>query len=48
MDPDVCLAEIRAILDKPDADAYADLAERVEALDQWLTRGGFLPAAWRP
>lgn len=23
-----------------------DIAELVEALDTWLTKGGFLPAAW--
>jgi hypothetical protein len=27
-------------------DAYR-LAELVEALDQWIARGGFLPARWR-
>jgi hypothetical protein len=24
------------------------LAELVDALDEWLSRGGFLPAAWTP
>lgn len=24
------------------------LAELVQALDQWIVRGGFLPARWRP
>lgn len=47
MDPDECLADIRAILDKPGPDAYADLAERVDALDEWLSKDGLLPVAWR-
>lgn len=25
-----------------------DLAERVEALDHWITGGGFLPERWTP
>ncbi len=24
------------------------LAERFEALDEWISHGGFLPSAWRP
>lgn len=28
------------------SEAY-ELAELVEALDQWLSRGGFLPEGWR-
>lgn len=24
-----------------------DLAEQVEALDEWLSKGGFLPKAWQ-
>lgn len=24
----------------------AELAEYVQALDEWMTRGGFAPAAW--
>lgn len=24
-----------------------ELAEHVEALDEWITKGGALPAAWR-
>lgn len=47
MDPDVALADIRAILDKPGPDAYADLATLVDGLDTWLSGGGFPPAAWR-
>ena len=47
MDPDEALAQIRAILDKPGPDAYADLATLVDALDEWLSTSGFLPIAWR-
>jgi hypothetical protein len=25
----------------------ADMIERIEALDEWLGKGGFLPAEWR-
>ena len=56
MDPDACLAEIRALVKEVQeaptlqGQGYyaADLAERVDALDEWLTKGGFVPAAWRP
>lgn len=27
--------------------AYARMAEHFEALDQWLSKEGFLPDAWR-
>ena len=58
MDPDVALevaresaAGIMAALDSENAAEilmYAEmLAERFQALDEWLTRGGFLPAAWQ-
>lgn len=28
-------------------DAHIRLCDLVQALDQWRTRGGFLPARWR-
>jgi hypothetical protein len=28
------------------AEIAIDLAERVQALDQWIARGGFLPLDW--
>jgi Ser/Thr protein kinase RdoA (MazF antagonist) len=28
------------------AELGAELAELAEALDEWLTRGGFTPSAW--
>lgn len=54
MDPDACLAEIRADLVAMDAglDEWDEaaigvhLAEKVKALDEWLGNGGYLPAAW--
>lgn len=51
MDPDITLANIRRLtkltherdLEPSEAD---DLAELIEALDDWIARGGFLPRAW--
>jgi hypothetical protein len=60
MDPDVCLREAREIAervqkayDDPDGngvdqDDANQLAAHVVALDDWLRKGGFLPAAWKP
>jgi hypothetical protein len=53
MDPNAILESIRElvasneqrILSPSDGDT---LAELVGALDEWLSRGGFLPGAWRP
>lgn len=51
MDPDATLDEIRSWVDGDNSgqppELRADkLAELVDSLDYWLTRGGFLPAAW--
>jgi hypothetical protein len=56
MDPDANLAEMRRIIararERTDYDAVNDaidldrLADLAEALDEWLSRGGFLPEAW--
>lgn len=55
MDPDAALAEIRRLLhhiDRADNDdiVRASLAEQlavtIGGLDNWLTSGGYLPAAW--
>lgn len=50
MDPDAALAEIRELVDRIKAadsrHTVQRLAELVDGLDQWLSRGGFLPAAW--
>lgn len=53
MDPDATLAELRELLVQPDPGADADdrlaaMAELVQAMDAWLSAGGFLPAAWCP
>lgn len=57
MDPDAALEEIRSLLkeytnaDNPDALDLVDLLDalttEVEALDKWISDGGFLPAPWR-
>jgi hypothetical protein len=58
MDPDTCLAGIRdrihditarfdtGALWSESAEDIALLIEHVEALDDWLCRGGFLPREW--
>lgn len=53
MDPDVNLAKQLRIADRilesdeSDRLGATELAELVIALNEWLSRGGFLPAAWR-
>jgi len=57
MDPDIALANLRrAVMAyaqalEPDsieaAVAAADAIAAMVALDIWLSRGGFLPAAWK-
>lgn len=51
MDPNTALEEIRASLATYRLVGSADevvksLVEHFEALDEWLSRGGFLPRAW--
>jgi hypothetical protein len=54
VDPDETLAQLREAIEavwaaesSVAAAAAADhVAEYAAALDQWLSRGGFLPAAW--
>jgi len=54
MDPDECLKEIRAQLiiynlstdDHELMTAAGKVCELVEAMDTWLTTGGFLPNSW--
>lgn len=48
MDPDAALKQIRELLYSypcRDFDAQ-ELVEAVDALDGWLSKGGFLPQAW--
>lgn len=56
MDPNAALVEIRDVIRKirddrtaRTLDAFLELENittAAEALDEWLTKGGFLPAAW--
>ena len=60
MDPDTALDELLGLVDLMAGEADADIGPRVnrheilrmtelvEALDSWLTAGGFLPRRWRP
>lgn len=60
MDPDAALDELLGLVDLTAGETDADIAQRinrheilrmtelVEALDNWLTAGGFLPRRWRP
>lgn len=43
MDPNEALKRLR----KYASDTGGEFAETFEALDEWLSKGGFLPAAWR-
>ncbi len=54
MDPDETLTRLRTLAADTLAGKYAigdepahELAEHVQALDEWLTARGFLPTAWR-
>jgi hypothetical protein len=58
MDPNAALNEIRAlaaeildpnrrVADRSSVDAQR-LAELLQGLDRWISRGGFLPKAWEP
>lgn len=53
MDPDANLNEQRRVVARILADErvsegdFYRLAELVEALDQWLQKGGFLPKDWQ-
>lgn len=57
MDPNATLMELRALaqahMDEGPEETGLDvadavrMAELVQALDEWITRGGFLPDAWQ-
>lgn len=50
MDPDETLNNLRTCVDERDADAPVDVDEVIEyfrALDEWLSKGGMPPRAWR-
>lgn len=46
MDPDACLADLRQLCASLTASAD-EIAEKFAALDDWITRGGFLPYSWQ-
>jgi len=51
MDPNENLKMIRSRVGRlnsgnPDRNDGEELAELVEALDEWLSKGGFLPVDW--
>lgn len=47
MDPNKTLRDLRLALDlKPAPSTSRFLAEQFTALDEWLTKGGFLPTDW--
>ncbi len=47
MDPNTTLARLRELAAAADdVEEAAELAEAFHALDEWLSRGGFLPADW--
>lgn len=50
MDPNTTLHEIREILDDCsccwDDDTRSRLAEKMTALDSWMSKGGFVPTDW--
>jgi len=54
MDPDAALFAIRelaaaiAAADEVSPWQAHELAEHVQALDAWITKGGFLPKDWQP
>lgn len=55
MDPNAALAALREQAAALTADGdYADaqdveaFVEQFQALDEWLSKGGFLPSAWAP
>lgn len=54
MDPNACLAHIRAIVqsfdhasdDEARAGLGSELVDYVSGMDTWLSKGGFLPHEW--
>lgn len=53
MDPNATLEEMRAFVkkvlysvDSAATDDETRMAELFESLDEWITKGGFLPNAW--
>ena len=47
MDPDETLRRLRELVRANNYDDYENILEHFDALDEWLSKGGFLPRAWR-
>jgi hypothetical protein len=51
MDPDALLERIRGMSKElkefPLMETFRDLVEAIDDLDNWITKGGFLPQDWR-
>lgn len=48
MDPNATLAQIRHMVKEGSfCEDFAEIAELIEALDEWLSKGGYLPAEWQ-
>jgi hypothetical protein len=49
MDPNETLARLRELAEKPvSLDVCEEMQGLFDDLDQWLSKGGFKPAAWDP
>lgn len=46
MDPNAALEELRRITRRASAGDFERMCELVEALDGWISGGGFLPGGW--
>lgn len=47
MDPNATLQEIRELVGNNGGNDVGRLVELIDALDEWLTNGGFLPSDWK-
>jgi len=54
VDPDAALANMRELVEQVHNDGWVDpgsieeqMAEQFQALDDWLSKSGFLPAEWQ-
>lgn len=47
MDPNETLRELRHLIEINGEENFSEeIAEKFTALDEWLSKGGFLPADW--
>ena len=47
MDPNTCLNAIRELLSEEDESMWLEVKEYFQALDSWMSTGGFLPDDWQ-